>query len=167
MPESDLPPIREDGLQLSEDRGLQRKIWRAERVGWLLFAVIILCAVLGLTGAGGFFGRQSVELAGATFKLPTVTRWQAEDTLVIELKDTGPVDIGVGQDFSRHFTLETITPKPMRDHGQEDGLHLSFDLEGPGTKTVILPVRAARPGWASFELSVGGERASASILILP
>ena len=45
--------VRPDGLQLDEDRGFQRRFWRAERIAWGTFAAIMLAALSGLFGGSG------------------------------------------------------------------------------------------------------------------
>lgn len=37
-------PLRSDGLQLDEHRGFQERFWKIERVGWLVFAILVNAA---------------------------------------------------------------------------------------------------------------------------
>lgn len=60
-----IPPVREDGLQLQEERRIQRVFWTVQRVSWFLFGVVCLVALLGFTGSGGVFQKQTVYFADA------------------------------------------------------------------------------------------------------
>jgi len=42
----DQPAIREDGLQLEENRSLQRRFWQMQRIAWLGFGIVVLVALL-------------------------------------------------------------------------------------------------------------------------
>jgi len=43
---------RAGDLEIDEDLSFQRREWRVQRGGWVVMAVLILLALLGLTGRG-------------------------------------------------------------------------------------------------------------------
>lgn len=45
-------------FDLESDRPFQVKFWRFQRVAWMVLALVLLTALLGLTGKGGPFARQ-------------------------------------------------------------------------------------------------------------
>lgn len=167
LKELEAPPIREDGLQLLEDRALQRRIWSSQRIAWLLFGLLLLGALLGLTGSGGYLSSQSLEFGQAKVEMPRIARWQASDTVLIELQGTAATEVVFGPGFSKRFAIESITPEPADSVAGGSGVSMTFDISGQGTKTVLLGVRPTRPGWIGFDMSVAGETRSAWALVLP
>ncbi|MBS0151669.1 MAG: hypothetical protein JSR31_12070 [Nitrospira sp.] len=37
---------------IQEDFVLQQQLWRAQRIGWVILIVLLLCALTGFSGAG-------------------------------------------------------------------------------------------------------------------
>jgi hypothetical protein len=53
LPDTLPPALREVEAQI----GFQRRLWRAERIGWGCMALLVLAALAGLTGGGGPLSR--------------------------------------------------------------------------------------------------------------
>jgi len=162
------PPVRPDGLQLDERRSFQRKFWRVERIGWLLFTGLILCALAGLAGGGGYFSRQSVAAGGSLLDLPRIAHAQGDDRISILAEGDGAsLSIVFDEAFSRHFLIEGMQPAAERSAMVSGGFELVFARSGEGPSRVLIDIRPLRPGYAAVGISVDGERARAGILVLP
>ena len=162
------PPVRPDGLQLDEKRSFQRKFWRVERLGWLLFAGLVLCALTGLAGGGGHFSRQSVAAGDALLDLPRIAHAQGDDRISILAGAGGaPLSIVLDDAFSRYFLIEGMQPEPERSGMVPSGFELVFSRSGDGPSRILIDIRPLRPGWTSVAISVDGEQAGARILVLP
>lgn len=176
-------PVRDDGLQIDEDRAFQRRHWRRERLAWVGFAAIVAAALAGLSGAGGPLSGQQVDLGAATAQVPRVGRLQRPDTLVIRLPAAAPAAAGAGAaaaaagpaGSARHevrldpafldlYTVDTILPAPLAQRAGADGLWLA--VAGQGGK-LRLSIRPRRAGLARFALAVDGTQARAAVLVLP
>ena len=161
-------PVRPDGLQIRENRRLQRFHWRVQRVAWLGFIALVVAAGLGFTGGGGGFARQDLQLGPARLDLPAFSRWQRSDSMTISFAgaagDGGAREVIFGPGFLGLFMVEQITPAPMAQTTGAEGLRLRFDAaEGK----VLISVRPHRPGAGRYEVFAGGAEAAVRTLVLP
>lgn len=161
------PPVRDDGLQLSEDRPFQGVRWKIQPYAWAGFALILLAALGGMTGGGGYFASQRIDFGGASADLPRVSRWQTSDQISFGLRAPQSGEVVLGKAFARLFSIESITPEPVLSTAADDGLHLRFTLSGSGAKQILIGVRPAKPGFRSFEVSAAGQTRRISVLVLP
>jgi len=118
-----------------------------EKVAWLVFALVVVAAALGLTGMGGLFARAEALGARATLDYPRVARWQASEEFVLQLKPGGAqAEILIPKDLLNIFGVEHITPTPVRSVAQEAGTLFVFDRAAAAGE-IILHVRALKPAW--------------------
>lgn len=168
MPEeTNIPPIRDDGLQLRERPRLQAVFWTVQRVAWVGFGVICLLALLGFTGSGGPFHMQRVTLPGMEVEVPRVTRWEGADTMTLHLAGPGDHVLTMGQPFFDRFGIERMQPEPVETLLVPGGQQLRFRAEGPGDHLAHIDLRANRYGWVRFDLTAGGQTRSVRTLVLP
>lgn len=162
----DTPPVRADGLQIEEKRDFQEQFWTIERVAWIGFAILLLIAVAGFTGAGGLLSQRTVSMAGAEFEYPLVTRRQAAETLGLTFTERGQHRVVFSPQFSQSLQLEGVQPQPVEERAGPEGLALEFEAAAGGV--AHLHVRPRAPSLASFQIQVGdGERRTVRMLILP
>lgn len=163
-----IPPLREDGLQLHEPRRTQRMFWTIQRLSWFVFGVICLIALLGFTGSGGVFQKQTVRFDGAVVEVPRVSRWEASDELSIRFTGTGAApEVTIGQTFFDLFAIERIQPEPQDAALASGAQRLRFTAEGPPPHEVSVGIRSVHFGRASFDMTIGGETQMVNILVLP
>lgn len=162
------PTLRDDGLQLDEDRRFQRRFWRIQRIAWLLFGAVCLLALLGLTGSGGALHRGELRLDGARVEFPRISRWEGTDEVSITFERPAAVhSFRIGQDFFDRFSVERIQPESAQATlwGRSQGF--AMPAQGPGPHKVVLDVRALHFGWTRLDIAIGAQRRAAHILILP
>jgi len=162
-----IPPIRQDGLQLGEDRALQIRLWRYQRMGWVAFGAMMLAALCGLTGGGGPLSTQRLVFDGATVQLPLVGRWRGNEKIVVAFEQDSAGEIGFGSGFNSVFSVESITPEPGRSRLDASGVAFTFDGSADGRRMASFAVRPSVPGWFSFEVEVAGDRKPVWTFILP
>lgn len=162
------PPLREDGLQLKENRAFQERFWRLQRLGWAGFALLIALAVLGLTGSGGPFHRQEIALGPAMAEVPRVARWAAADEIVLRFAPAGAGarQVALGGGFLDGFALERVEPTPETARLVPGGQVLTFASDG-GPNEVRLRLRPLGPGPAGFTLGAGGPAQPVRLFVLP
>jgi hypothetical protein len=136
------------GIELEEDRGFQEKFWSAERVAWAIFALIVIAALVGLTGQGGKLAHATVSGPTGTVEYPQITRWETSDELRLTLPpgsgDQATVEISSA--FSEVFEFEDIQPAPSENYATAAGQRLIFDLAEPaGRREIVMHVRAMQP----------------------
>jgi hypothetical protein len=147
----EVPPVRSDGLQLSEDRRFQERFWRAERLALCVFALVVLLALSGMFGAGGPLSVASTASPSARIEYPRVTRWATEDQIVVHFDSDRPVHrLLLGGSFLDWFHIEGINPEPMRMVQHRDDVRLEFAAGEEDGFQVIVRITAERPGLARF-----------------
>ena len=163
-----IPILRSDGLQLDEDRALQRRYWRIQRIAWWGFGLIMLLAVLGFSGSGGMFQKQTVSFKDAVVEAPRVSRWEGSDDLTIRFGDAAPThSVTLSQPFFDRFTLERIQPEPAENRLLPGSQSMTFPAAGPAPHVVKFDMRAMHFGWTSFDLTIAGETRRINLIVLP
>lgn len=167
--ELEVAAVRDDGLQLDEDRRLQERLWTVERCAWLVFGLLVLAALAGLTGGGGPLSHGHMAMAGGTVEYPRIARWQASEELIVEFgAGEGPRTVTLSSSFTEQFQIESIQPRPARWDAGAEGQRLTFEVTNGGTGNVTLYVRPSDPGVVSFELALdGGASGRFSTIVLP
>lgn len=163
-----IPPVREDGLQLEEHRRLQEWFWTVQRVCWIGFGLISVIALLGFAGSGGPFQKQQIEFASGVVEVPRISRWEGSDDMIIRFEaDAGARDISITQPFFDRFMIERIQPEPAENLIITNGQSMRFAHEGAPPHLVDVSVRSMHFGWTRFDLTMGGETKTVSLLVLP
>jgi hypothetical protein len=162
------PPVRDDGLQIEEDRGFQERFWTIERWAWAVFGLIILLALTGLAGGGGFLAHSTMQMEAGQVDYPRVARWEAADEITVVFASDNPEHrLTISPQFSKYFQIEDIQPLPDSTLISPAGETMMFKAEG-GPTQVVLHLRAQRPGLASYDLSLdGGSPVGATTVVLP
>lgn len=159
------------GLQVEEDRPWQETLWTAQRVGWAIMALLIVAALIGITGKGGPVASASASVAGATIEYPRITRWQSQDQLVVRLPPSasGEAEVELSRAFGDLFTVESVQPEPSKVEATGTGYRYAFDVRGGGEKLVRFNIKANRPVlWRAVEASIGdAPPARLGVIVLP
>lgn len=151
----DAPPVRDDGLQLSEPRVLQEYYWIAQRVAWAIFAIVILLALLGLTGAGGLFARAQILLAdGGGIDYPRISRWLANEEIVFTIP-ASEQSLILGETFEDTFEVTSFYPQPLLFEPVSEGYRVNFARSQSSFYEVTIFLNPRRPGVHSYAIAVG------------
>lgn len=119
-------------LQIEEDMDFQRKEWRAERVGWVLMAAIILLALLGFFGGYGPLTQATAGEANSTLWLDyeRFNRFRAPSNLTVyvntEVNESGEIQFWIDREYLSKFQVESISPQPDRVEIEQDRLTYTF-----------------------------------------
>lgn len=163
------PPVREDGLQLGEDRVLQERFWTGQRVAWGAFALIGLLALSGLSGAGGPLATATRVTPEGELRHPRVARWTRSDEIAVRF--AGAADrhrLALSDAFLERFAIEGVQPQPERALAGPEGIVLEFAATGGAGARVALRVRPERPGFARYAVALDGRApVEVATVILP
>lgn len=161
-------PIRIDGLQLGESRPLQRTIWMTQRFLWLFFACLIVAALSGATGRGGFLAEKTVTAEMASAVLPRIARrGSGVEVRVTFLQDAHDHRLLLPSDLLERFEVETVTPRPVAEMAEERGTLLVFAADGQGPHHVTLHLRSTIPALGRMTVTADGAVLSTGLVILP
>lgn len=168
-PAVEAPPVRSDGLQLEEHRSFQEKMWTIERWGWAGFGVIIVAALLGVTGGGGYLAHARAQIEGGEIDYPRFARWDTgEGFKVIFAAGEEERALTLSPAFADAFQIEDIRPAPERSQARPDGDRMIFRLIAGAPATVHIHVRAVKPGLARFKAAIDdGARQDITAIVLP
>lgn len=164
------PTIREDGLQLDEHRPFQERFWVVERISWIAFGLLLVAAMLGLTGSGGPLSRSTHEVAGGTIEVPAIARWQTKDELVVRFApaETDSRRLTLSPAFADSFQINAIQPAPERSVVSGAGTVLIFATEPGSQASVTLHITPQHPGLADLAMAIDDAAATTiSSVILP
>ena len=141
-------PVARD-LQVEEDLTFQRRLWTAQRIGWVAFAVVLLLALLGLFGDGPLADRVLRSPDGRlTVSLHRFERHRSPSAIVVRVRpEQGEesVEVWVSRDFAEDQRFETVHPEPdavtvgadrfvyeFRVGADEREVEISFDTQPDG-----------------------------------
>ncbi len=102
-----------DQLDLDDDRAFQKRFWGIERSAWVVFVVLIMLALLGFSGSGGWFADRSISTSVGRLVVPQVTRWQTSDNLQLDVREAGVVLVEFDHAFLNLYELTLLTPEPL------------------------------------------------------
>jgi hypothetical protein len=104
-------------LEIDEDIVQQQRMWRIERVGWALMALVLLAALLGFMGHGLFSERSAgTPEAGFVVTYHRFERYAAPTLLSVWLTtdNGGETRLRVSQEFLRKIEQLHVDPEPER-----------------------------------------------------
>lgn len=163
------PAIRDDGLQLEEHRAFQERFWSLQRVAWVLFGLLLLAALLGLTGSGGPLSRAQVALEGGTIDYPRIARWEAADEVIVRFAPGAEQHrLTLSSGFADALQIEGIQPEPESSAAGADGAVLTFATAAGEAAEVTIHVTPLQPGYSTFAVQIDdGAPETLGVLALP
>lgn len=155
-------------LQINENTRFQNGFWAAQRLAWFLFGMLLVGAVLGLTGGGGVYSHGTANFDDFSVNFPAVARRGADDMVQITLSSAmNEATLHFDSAFLQAFSVQTMTPQPVASVATSTGVTYHFELDGPGPKTLRIAVSPDDAGRAIYAISVDGHAAQLASLILP
>ena len=124
-------------LEIDQDLDFQKKEWRLQRIGWGIMALLIVAALLGLTGSGPLARATSGD-AGALLQVEysRFVRLDAPVTLEIEIAGEAvashQVELRVERAYLQDISVEQIVPEPDEVRSAGEQLIFVFAVDEPG-----------------------------------
>ena len=158
-----------DDLDLNEDRSFQERWWTAERIAWGGFALIVVLALAGLSGSGGWLADTTASGTGGSVDYPRLSRWQADDTVSVTFAASSKTSrtLTLSNAFTSLFQIVDVEPRPTTSTATQDGEDLEFRVAPDGPSTVDLHVRSQHPGIVGYYTAIDGERLNSTTFVLP
>ena len=140
-------PKRVGSLEIGQDIDFQRQEWRAQRIGWVVMALIAVAALAGLMG-NGVLARATAGGSADPLRLEYARfdRMQSPSSLQVEVAGeavTGEqVEVLVDQDYLQGVQIENVVPEPEAVRGAANDVVYVFAVDMPGQPlTVTFDVR--------------------------
>lgn len=154
-------PSAASTIQLAENMSLQERLWLMQRVGWVVFAAIILTAMLGLFGQGPLSsvaaesGRLRIDYERFA-RLATPTSF---DVRVAPSAASTTVEVWLSQDYLQQMKVNDVSPEPMEVRIDNDRLVYVFALQQAGVAAQIsFYITPLRPGLLSGQAGLTNEQ---------
>jgi hypothetical protein len=132
--------VARDG-DIEQDEAFERRSFNVQRAGWIVMSVIVAAAAGGLLGSGPL-GKATASAGGAfTVEYERLTRYQAQQTLRIQLQPTvtgrREARLWISRQFLDSSKIESIVPTPLRVEGSADRIHYVFHMSKPGDPLLV------------------------------
>ena len=147
---------RKETLQIDEDRDFQRREWRYQRIGIALLFLLVLAAILGLTGMGGVLARGEAGDAGGALHVDydRFVRRGSFSKVNLHLRTTpGAVRFWVGAPYFDRVQIDSIAPEP-EIVSVETGRHVFVIRAGSPDVVVTLDVKHEEAGMLEAEIGL-------------
>ena len=163
-------PHRTDGdFEVAEDLAFQRRSWRAQRIGWVVIALVVAATAAGLLGNGPL-SAASVTSGNGVVRFDRIARAQSplEWRVRGAAAANGTLRVTVDTTLLRHIKIESIVPVPVRIDSGPDRLAYVFHAP-PGTEVdVTFRLKAVTAGRLAGGVALNdGAPAPLAALILP
>jgi hypothetical protein len=152
-----LKPKRMGDIELEHDDRALRADWRAQHIGWMVFTLIIIAALLGAFGNGPLSSATLTdENAGLSIRYERIARWDSSllmrVTLLPENTSAQTAVMWINNAYLEGMPVQWMNPPPLRSTSREDRTMYEFPT-GPGESgTITFEFRAERTGKHTLRL---------------
>ena len=138
-------------LEVDQDLHFQSREWRAERIGWLIIASLLLAAAFGVFG-GHPLAKVTVQTSDGRLSIQydRYTRYQTNVeflvTLVPDQDGSGLASLWFDPEYLDNLKVLAVSPMPVRGEAREGGRAFVFQTDG-SRFTASLSVQFETMGW--------------------
>jgi hypothetical protein len=157
-----------------EDMKLQSRVWRVERTGWIVMALLVLAGLFGVFAHGPLSNTMAVSGDGnLRVDYERFSHKTARTQFVISLPGDSQethqdTRILLSRAFQRFYDIEVLYPRPTNSSAGAAGLELAFARSAAGDLAVQIAARPKRFGIASLSVEADGQsRVSFTQFIYP
>ena len=154
------PMKRVERPTINQDLPFQHRTWRLQRIGWVVIALVILSALLGVFGHG--------PLSETTVRHPSIPlsidyerfgRYQSTLTVHVHLQGgaapDGTIGIWFSDDYLSKVHIEQIMPPPETAHISPTGMTCVFRVAQPEQPAdIIVDLQAQKIGLISGRIGL-------------
>jgi hypothetical protein len=133
---------RQSGVDLNQEMDYQWREWRAQRIAWAVFILILLAALLGVFGQGPLSHAHAGE-AGSPVALDyeRFDRYNAPTEMTFRLApnvgQSGKVRIALSRSFIERIAIDEIVPEPQSVETGADSVTYEFEVQEPSQPALI------------------------------
>lgn len=130
-------------LEVGQDLQFQEREWKVEIVAWVIVALILIAALLGLLGPGPLSSQIAGQPdSGLWVEYNRFARYQAPEALKVHVRPAGDSDsqvrFSLNRDFVDKVDLKDIEPEPERVEAWPDRFVYIFNLPQSGQATSLI-----------------------------
>jgi hypothetical protein len=149
-------------LDLQEDEAFQKVEWRIQRIGWFIWAAILLAGLAGLLGPGPLSNAEATTPGGdLTVAYDRFLHYHQPAILEVELHENDSpsktTQLAISQTLLDRIEIHRIEPEPERHELASDGAIYSFPRADDAKHAKILfHVEYERPGKSVGSIGLAG-----------
>lgn len=158
---------------IEEDITFQQREWTVQRVGWIVMTLLVVAALLGLTGGGGPIASATNRATDGALNLrhARIERAQASTQLDVDLA-TGRGDqvaLWIDNQFLSEIELESVRPEPIETRAGADRQIFVFAVADDTSEIqVTFQYRPQGPGSLAGSIGiVEGQEVGLRQLVVP
>lgn len=134
-------------IQIEEDMAFTRSSWRVERIGWVIFGIVTLAAVLGFTGSGPL-NQKVVAKEQILVQYKPFARQLAPTSFDLVVKSDMQQEVLIERNFLSNYQIDTITPEPEKVTIDGEYLRYQFNIDKPsGKKSITFHLTPQKVGY--------------------
>lgn len=163
---------RVGSLEIDQDLEFERRQWTFQRAAWVVMALILLMAFVGLLGGGPL--SQAKQTSGPlALQYDRLSRERAPSELQLQVAagtaSDGEIAISLNDGFLDKVDVERVVPEPAEMEAAVGRVIYRFAVADPDQfTTIVFHVQPDEPGVAQGRLGlIAGEEITFSQLIYP
>jgi hypothetical protein len=142
------PIVRIGDLEINQDLRVQAKMWKIQRVGWAMMALIVAFGAAGLFGHGPASRASVGDQQGSLWvEYERFGRHHGSSELRLHVRaadPSKPLHLWIGPDYAAHVDIQQIIPPPLKSTLGDQGFVFEIaaaDQHEPGVVTLLLQFR--------------------------
>jgi hypothetical protein len=153
-------------LQIEEDMPFQEKTWKAERVAWVVMALIVLAAALGLISEGPLSKTRRGDPARLQVELQRFTHVDTPTRIRIKRAADGPFSLQLPYSYLSRAEISNVVPEPNRVESSGGLVTYSFSA-GRGVADVHFDLTFRQRGVGKGYVQSGKDRVDFTQYVYP
>jgi hypothetical protein len=149
-------------LKLEEDEAFQKAEWRIQRIGWFVWAAILVAGLAGLLGTGPLSNAEATTPGGdLTVAYDRFLHYHQPGVLEVELHNNNSrsetTQLTVSQTLLDRVEIHRIEPEPERRELAADGVVYSFPrASNAQSAKIVFHIEYERPGKSTARIGLAG-----------
>lgn len=153
---------RTEDIEVGCDLDFERRWWRLQRIGWVIFVLLLIAGVLGLFGHGPW-SKATANPPGSELRVCYDRLARRETPCILELHlekaalTSTEVRIHLNRALVERMQLKEIVPVPVQAEPLADGARFLFRIDPSCDSAVIhFSENPTTPGIVDAEITVEG-----------
>ena len=127
-------------LEIGQDMEFQKLQWKIERVSWVIMALLVLAAAIGLIGPGPLSSATAGEKGSSLWaEYNRLERYDSPNQMLVHMNtaSSGQARLWINREFVEGVELLTIAPEPERIEIDPQRFIYIFNIANPGEDVAV------------------------------
>ncbi|MBI5441601.1 MAG: hypothetical protein HY900_10380 [Deltaproteobacteria bacterium] len=147
-------------LELEQDLPHQERMWRVQKVVWILLTLALVAGLVGLFGSGPLSAAKATG-GGLDLDYQRFLRREAPTSLKVNVRGSPSEErilrLTLSREYLEGFMAEDILPQPLSTEAGARNYVFEFKLAEPGSPTTVcFHLKAKKTGLLDAEVAVEG-----------